>query len=832
MRTKSPPKRKEIERPAPEAGIPFMVSLLLGAAISLPAAGFYAYYAMFSQFQPHDDEGHLMAAVRAFNAGFPLYDRAGTYGPFYHLYEYVLHAALGLPIDHDTTRLISIAMWLATALVLAALTYRLSRSTVSAALIGAAAVLHLRAVANEPGHPQEACILLVSAALLVAAGGGATGPGRNRLVALGALLASLLLTKVNIGIYALAAAGLVLLAYGRQARAFYYAWLLATGLAIALPAAVMWRHLGAAWAQAYCGAVTLGLAAATPVIASTAPKAETSWRHVASLAVGFAAASFAAVTFAWLHGNSLYGIIDSTFLLGFRFSGVYADPVAIDRRALAAGIAAVASATAWSLRSRGFPNLAAAAKLGFGLTVIYWVAYGNPYRSNALLAYAIPFLWLVMIPTPMAGGREGTIPLARALLCLTAILQGLVAYPVHGSQAYWATFLVLPAAGVCLGDAARQISAASRVRAGRRLGREWARSGLSLGVMALIWLAFAARVDLPGFKRMYDQRAPLALPGAERIRLNAKDAGVYHWLVNNLRAYCDGFWGLPGYPSLHFWTGIEPPTFYGGAWVLFMDEKEQQAAVDAIARYDRFCVVYREVGLKGWLRGNPLPQRALVRRLTSDYREVLKRGGYALWVERNRAGERFPDYLLFGARDFDGTRDSSIPVAPAVLAEKPALTIRGWFCTRRSGVIAGYERTPGSGATFDGAPLLYVGDDGLLRAELWNGSARPIVSRTPLNDGAWHHFALAADGSGQRLYVDGEPAGELPGRPAHGQLVYAQLGGGAARGWPGVTGAWLGFAGKLAEVIVDSDKLGGEAVAGHARETLPYLDCAAPTDPM
>jgi hypothetical protein len=56
-------------------------------------------------------------------------------------------------------------------------------------------------------------------------------------------------------------------------------------------------------------------------------------------------------------------------------------------------------------------------------------------------------------------------------------------------------------------------------------------------------------------------------------------------------------------------------------------------------------------------------------------------------------------------------------------------------------------------------PILYIGTDGHLNAEWWNGTADPITSPGPVDDGQWHHAVLTAttsDGTTtQALYLDG-----------------------------------------------------------------------------
>src|SRR6185503_16282260 len=78
----------------------------------------YAWFTAFSR-PMSPDEGYLMITVQSFLAGEPLYDSVFTqYGPFYYLYEWLVHAGLSVPLTHDTTRMLGILHWLAAAVVL------------------------------------------------------------------------------------------------------------------------------------------------------------------------------------------------------------------------------------------------------------------------------------------------------------------------------------------------------------------------------------------------------------------------------------------------------------------------------------------------------------------------------------------------------------------------------------------------------------------------------------------------------------------------------------------------------------------------------------------
>src|SRR4051812_26641348 len=91
------------------------------AAVAMVAVFFlsaiYAYYMLHTRFSEYDDEGIMMVWVSLFLKGNPLYDEVSTlYGPFYYLFELVVHSLLGVPLTNDGTRTVSLVVWLTTAL--------------------------------------------------------------------------------------------------------------------------------------------------------------------------------------------------------------------------------------------------------------------------------------------------------------------------------------------------------------------------------------------------------------------------------------------------------------------------------------------------------------------------------------------------------------------------------------------------------------------------------------------------------------------------------------------------------------------------------------------
>ena len=130
-------------------------------------------------------------------------------------------------------------------------------------------------------------------------------------------------------------------------------------------------------------------------------------------------------------------------------------------------------------------------------------------------------------------------------------------------------------------------------------------------------------------------------------------------------------------------------------------------------------------------------------------------------------------------------------------------TVEVWFKTTAGGVILGQQVGTPPGSVADRVPVIYVGQDGKLRAAYWWGSASPVTSATTVNDGQPHHVAITYDQTTFRVYLDsvlmGQKTTALQSYTS-AQLSY-QIGTGAPAGWPSAPSAtWVYFAGQIDEV--------------------------------
>ncbi|HUZ38225.1 MAG TPA: LamG-like jellyroll fold domain-containing protein, partial [Streptosporangiaceae bacterium] len=172
------------------------------------------------------------------------------------------------------------------------------------------------------------------------------------------------------------------------------------------------------------------------------------------------------------------------------------------------------------------------------------------------------------------------------------------------------------------------------------------------------------------------------------------------------------------------------------------------------------------------------------------------------------------------ADSFDGST-SYLALPSGEVSTTGNQSVSLWFkaASGQDGVLFSYQDGPVSAGSWTNfTPALYIGTDGKLRGEFWNGSHDPITSSSAVNDGNWHNVVLAAAGSSQTLYLDGTVVGTLSGTISQpGPQPYVYAGVGVIRStWPGNSFTnrtpWY-FTGSLAEIAVDNSQLSAAQVS-------------------
>ncbi|MEU6227582.1 LamG-like jellyroll fold domain-containing protein [Streptomyces sp. NPDC047042] len=154
-------------------------------------------------------------------------------------------------------------------------------------------------------------------------------------------------------------------------------------------------------------------------------------------------------------------------------------------------------------------------------------------------------------------------------------------------------------------------------------------------------------------------------------------------------------------------------------------------------------------------------------------------------------------------------------------------TVALWFNTKQAGgVLFSYQNGQiGTVLTGNYTPALYIGTDGLLRGQFWDGALSPMASKAAVNDGNWHLVELTATGTTQTLWLDGQSQATRAGKSIAGQAATwgettVTVGAGYISGsWPklpttNVQGYFNGEIGQVGVYRTDLDQTSTEAALG------------------
>jgi hypothetical protein len=634
---------------------PAVAAIALYAAIAM-AAAVAAYFAVFDQFAPYDDEGTLLVTLKAFAHGSTLYsDVYSPYGPFYYEFFGGLLALTGQSVTTDLSREVVIVLWVATSLLFGLAAQRLTGRLMLGATGMMAAFGSLYALASEPMHPQVLCVPLLGAfALLLVHGptrrvawAGAAG---------GALLAALTLTKLNLGVFAVAAAVLaaVLTVAPLQCRR-WLRWPVIVAF-VALPVVLTARDFSLDWVRNLMAlevlAMTAVVVAAWPSRPAPGERDRDTPLWLLGAVAGFAVAFAAIVAAIVLNGSSLADMYDGMVTEAMRVRDV--NPTAFPSPAAAvdwALIAVAAAAVCVRLRPVAsattsiWPGLLRAAA---GLTIWCAVARIVPVALNpsAENPDSLPLALAWVAALPPAGAVEAPYKrFVRVLLPALAVAETLQVYPVAGSQMSIAAVTFVPVGALCIADALTSLRAWSAAAGGRTVERLGIVTGVvAVGVAGLFALEAIARPAATGAVAYHDQKA-LPFAGAGQLRLAPEETDTYARLVGLLHRYhCTDFIGYPNIDSFYIWSGIDaPPPQAPGAWVKALDSERQQRIVDELRASPRPCAIRSQGRAELWLRGEPPPNRPLARYVLNEFQPVAQVGEFEFALpakggSRQRAG--------------------------------------------------------------------------------------------------------------------------------------------------------------------------------------------------
>lgn len=608
---------------------------LVAFSITTSVVGLNAYFQVFSFFAEYDDEGYVLISLKMFRQGLPLYDVVySQYGPFYYGFLDVLFSVLPLEVSHDGGRLITVGIWATTSLLCGLVLFGLTRSLWIGCTVQLLSALALDTLRNESMHPGGlVCLLLACTAattLLM--------PSRPRLawIALGALGAALAMTKINVGIFALLAIGLVAVGALRTASTRRVLLAIAGLVVVSAPSLLMASHYHLqSSVPSFMIHVTAALLPLVVIELISPPAILRRSNAVAWTAAGAIGTILALSAFAMVHGTTLRPLINVLFIAPLRHPDVLFRPLELAphsrKFALVAAAAGVAVAL-WKRRSPGVAGavaLEACLRIGVGLTM--WMAVPGILPAR-LGFYFAPLAWVAAL-APTGIPDPPALSFARRFLPLLAVLQTLHAYPVSRSQVQWGAFLLVPVAAIAIFDGARQVGeliVSQGVRARRSVV---ANAG---GVLLLLLVAVPVARTLTSSRRAYTLNEPLGLHGSQRVRLPPAQVRQLRHVAGLVRDYgCLTFFGAPGMGSFYFWTQTEPPTaMIATRWGYLFDRAMQERVIRDIEKVDGLCVIERGGAIAHWAQESAVHPSPLCQYLLSNFVPASGDSKYQLLVPK------------------------------------------------------------------------------------------------------------------------------------------------------------------------------------------------------
>jgi hypothetical protein len=584
----------------------------------------------------HEDEAYMLTTLKSFMHHGHLYDRVfSQYGPFYSEFWAGVFSLFGIPETHDAARAITTCVWVGSTLGLGLALLRITRSVFLGIAVQVLSFSALGVLTAEPLHPGGLICMLLVAIVLVAAF-VTERPAQLLAAALGALVGALVLTKINVGGFALLSLALTCtVVYPTLAR-LRWPRAVVEVVFVVVPLAVTASKWGQGWAWHF--GVHVSIAALAVVIAlrarRTDQRADGELWWIAGGFLVLAVLICAAILGA---GTSLGGLVDGVVTQPLRQGEAFTVPFVLSPRIWAFDAIGLAGALAfWGLARSGAPvsaavrSFAAAASVMVGvemaLTLVGKTLPANPLDLAGVPVSLLAFVWVALVP-PASGERR--VGFAVLLLPVLAVLQPLHAFPVAGSQVFWGTFLLVGVAAICVANGVRSLFA------GMAAGREREITFALATAVAIVIAAFAVNATLrEGLVRVrgeYHAAVPLDLPGATDVRVTEAEAVAFRAITAAIDRECPAsFMTEPGMMNFYIWTEKEPPTGMNAtAWMTLFDDHQEQQVVEETSSIEGLCLLRNTAIAEYWSSG-PVPPGPLVENLKQGFRPIATFGDYEL----------------------------------------------------------------------------------------------------------------------------------------------------------------------------------------------------------
>ena len=568
-----------------------------------------AYWAIFGQFRPWDDEGFFEYGIRLLDQGHHLYSGFySDYGPFGYELWGLLFKVAGRTISTDSGRLIQVGIWCFSSLLLGLASHRITHRLAIGISVQALSFTSLWVMDNEPMHPGGLIVLLLAIAVCLVVFGLDRWP-RMCLFALGAMVSAIALTKVNLGGFAFIALAFATVMAHPSLRTRAWPRRVVTVVFVGVAPVLMYSNLGQDWDQRYAamvvgGTLALSIVAGVPELTaggSSALLLPSVRSFIGWLIGGMVVVAVVIVGAVLVLGTTLNGLILDILIRPLNTGSVLqVEPAQLGSNVIIWALFAVG--VAWGLRRSGalglsdhFSGLASGLpRILVGLAIWLSVASMAPFSvaPDAVFALAMPLAWVAAVPT---RAQLATPPnyFMRVFITALALLEGLTAYPVAGSQVWFGSALFLVCGAICVADGLADLGAWQRERgsAGDRLDARQLLNACAIAV-ALVFV-YNAEQDAASYRSIYASNVPLSIKGASRLRLGIQQASAIEQVVALLKDHCQSLLSIPGRSSFNEWTGLPTPVdlVIEENGPLAMSTEDQRRALDTVRAMPRLCVL-------------------------------------------------------------------------------------------------------------------------------------------------------------------------------------------------------------------------------------------------
>ncbi len=577
---------------APPSDVTSNRAAFLGFALLFAGLAAIGGWLLFANLPSYDDEGYILISVREYWRHGGLYNAVySQYGPAFYVFTDALQRVLGRPLDHTAARLLTLALWLFTATASGAIVHRHTRTSWLTAFAAAGTFLYLYFIPDEPFHPGTLIIGLLAGSLAAIDALLARGRAATAAAVAGTTAAFLVLSKINVGIFYVAAVGSWFALHQSSVRLRLIAQRFLP-IPLSLLAAALMRPLwGQPWVQTYL--IVFACAAAALLLASR-PTSLIAPRAIATFLTATALVGLGIVGAVLARGTTIAGLLEGLLWEPMRHAASYSYPVDWRPGTLLVALLSLflAGADRW-LRRNGKIDTAdkiiVALRLVLGAaTLVAFMLLMHARVIGAVFSYVAPLIWIWAVPLGDAEQKPETAAL-RSLLALTLLLQFLHGYPIGGIQESWGTFLYFPLVALGLGDVGAWIRRSVPATPLARHGWQIVAVVVVGAIMAKIgWVSIRSQ-------RIFENRRSLDLPGAESMRLPEPQRTAYRILCLNASVHADMLFSLPGMFSFNLWTGLPPPTKRNTTvWFTLLDHADQHSIMASLDQAPRACVIVDE----------------------------------------------------------------------------------------------------------------------------------------------------------------------------------------------------------------------------------------------